>query len=156
MSICSLIPPATAISKTQEPIKHTNEYIQSFFDWKLLSATKTRVQCWNGCFHNLICSKGNNSKHMRAGVMFLCSAHPIIALHLYEFSWKYLKRFLSYSADTSVWWKWPFSISFIIYYVQWAIIKEVCKPELCFLCSAHPIIVLHICMKSHENISNNF
>ena len=29
VSICSLIPPATAISKTQEPIKHTNKYIQS-------------------------------------------------------------------------------------------------------------------------------
>ena len=28
VSICSLIPPATAISKTQEPIKHTNEYMQ--------------------------------------------------------------------------------------------------------------------------------
>ena len=24
--------------------------------------------------------------------------------------------------------------------------------ELCFLCSAHPIIVLYICMKFHENI----
>ena len=43
--LCSLIPPATAISKTQEPIKHTNEYIQSFFDWKLLSANITQVQC---------------------------------------------------------------------------------------------------------------
>ena len=30
VSICSLIPPATAISKTQEQIKHT-EYTQSFF-----------------------------------------------------------------------------------------------------------------------------
>ena len=36
MSICSLIPPATAISKTQEPIKHTNEYIQSFFEVKIV------------------------------------------------------------------------------------------------------------------------
>ena len=49
--------------------------------------------------------------------------------------------------DRSVWWKWPFSIFFIIYYVQRAIIYKVCKSELWFLCSAHPIIVLYICMK---------
>ena len=59
-------------------------------------------------------------------------------------------------ANTSVWWKLPFSIFFIIYYVQSAIINKVCKPELWFLCSAHPIIVLYICMKFHETISNNF
>ena len=29
-------------------------------------------------------------------------------------------------------------------------------PDLCFLCSAHAIIVLYICMKFHENISNDF
>ena len=52
--------------------------------------------------------------------------------------------------------EWPFSIFFIIYYVQWAIINKVCKLELCFLCSAHPIIVLYICMKFHENISEDF
>ena len=59
-------------------------------------------------------------------------------------------------ADTSVWWKLPFSIFFIIYYVQGAIINKVCKPELWFLCSAHAIIVLYICIKFHENISNSF
>ena len=59
-------------------------------------------------------------------------------------------------ADTSVWWKLPFLIFFIIYYVQSAIINKVCKPELWFFCSAHPIIVLYICMKFHVNISNNF
>ena len=56
----------------------------------------------------------------------------------------------------SVWWKWPFSIFFIIYYVQWAIINKVCNPELYFLCFAIPVIVLYICMKFHENISNDF
>ena len=59
-------------------------------------------------------------------------------------------------ADMSVWWKLPFPIFFIIYYVQSAIINKACKPELWFLCSAHPNIVLYICMKFHENISNNF
>ena len=56
--------------------------------------------------------------------------------------------------DTSVWWKWPFSIFFIISYVQRAIINNECKPELWFACSAHHIIVLYICMKFHETISN--
>ena len=59
-------------------------------------------------------------------------------------------------ADTNVWWKWPFSIFFIIYYVPRAIINIVCKLELSFLCSPHPIIVLYICMKFHENTSNDF
>ena len=49
-----------------------------------------------------------------------------------------------------------FLIFFILYYVQSAIINKVCKPELWFLCSAHPIIVFYICMKFHENISNDF
>ena len=49
------------------------------------------------------------------------------------------------------------SIFFIIFYVQWAIINKVCKPpELCFLSSAHPITVLYISMKFHENISKDF
>ena len=59
-------------------------------------------------------------------------------------------------ADMSVWWKLPFSIFFIIYYVQSSIINKVCKQELWFLCSAHPIFVLYTCMKFHENISNDF
>ena len=58
--------------------------------------------------------------------------------------------------DTSILWIVRFSIFFIIYNVQSAIINKVCKPELWFLCSAYPIIVLYICMKFHENISNNF
>ena len=40
--------------------------------------------------------------------------------------------------------------------IQRAIINKVCKSELCFLCSAHPIIMLYIFMKNHENISNDF
>ena len=34
--------------------------------------------------------------------------------------------------------------------------NKVCKPEACFLCSTHPIIVFYICMKFNENISNHF
>ena len=71
------------------------------------------------------------------GLVFCISFY--CALHLYEISRKYRKRFLRYRADTSV----------------WAIINKICNPELKFLCSAHPIIVLYICMKFHENISND-
>ena len=63
---------------------------------------------------------------------------------------------ISKTQDTSVWWKFSFSIYFIIYYVQSTIINKVCKPELWFLYSAHSIIVLNFCMKFHENISHDF
>ena len=49
-------------------------------------------------------SKGHNSKNIqsRVTVLALCmSSH--IALHLCKVSWKYLKRFLSYRADTFLW-----------------------------------------------------
>ena len=62
------------------------------------------------------------------------------ALHFHEIARRYLKLFLRYRADTSV----------------WAIIYKVCNPELWFLCFAHSIIVLYICMKFHENISFDF
>ena len=75
----------------------------------------------------------------RVMVLVFCPSY-YDALHLYEISQKYLKRFFRYRADTCV----------------RAIINKVCKPELWFLCSAHPIIVLYICMKFLENISNDF
>ena len=79
----------------------------------------------------------------RVVVHVVCPSY-YCALQLYEISRKYLKRFLRYRADTTV----------------WAIINKVCKPELwfyfIFLWSAHPIIVPYICMKFHENISNDF
>ena len=35
-----------------------------------------------------------------------------------------------------------------------AITRKECNPELWFLCSAHRLILLNICLKFHENISN--
>ena len=46
-------------------------------------------------------------------------------------------------------------VEMAIFNIQRAIINKICKPELWFLCSAHPIIVLYISMKFHENISND-
>ena len=40
--------------------------------------------------------------------------------------------------------------------VQRAITPKECNPELRFLHSAHRHILLNICMKFHENISNGF
>ena len=40
--------------------------------------------------------------------------------------------------------------------VQRAITPKVGKPELCFMCSVCRFIVLYICVKFHENISNGF
>ena len=39
---------------------------------------------------------------------------------------------------------------------QRAISPKVGKPELRFMCSAHRLMVFHICVKFHENMSNNF
>ena len=40
--------------------------------------------------------------------------------------------------------------------VQRAITPKVAKPELQFMCSAHHLLMLYICVKLHENISNGF
>ena len=49
-------------------------------------------------------SKGHNSKNMQSIVTVLafCTSYHV-ALHLCKDSWKYLKRFLSYRADTILW-----------------------------------------------------
>ena len=39
---------------------------------------------------------------------------------------------------------------------QRAITPKVGKPELWFMCSAHCLMVFHICVKFHENMSSNF
>ena len=39
--------------------------------------------------------------------------------------------------------------------VQRAKTPKVSKPELGFMCSAHRLIVLYICVKIHENISDS-
>ena len=40
--------------------------------------------------------------------------------------------------------------------VQRAITPKVIKPDLWFICSAHRLIVLYICVKFGENISDGF
>ena len=49
-------------------------------------------------------SKGHNSKNTqsRVTVLALCTSSHV-ALHLCKVSWKYLKRFLNYRADTILW-----------------------------------------------------
>ena len=76
----------------------------------------------------------------RVMVLVFCPSY-YCALHLSEISQKISQTiFLKYRADTSV----------------WAIINKVCKPELWFLCSAHPTIVLYICMKFHKKYLKRF
>ena len=43
-----------------------------------------------------------------------------------------------------------------IYNVQRAVTPKVGNSELRFLCSAHQILVIYICIKFQENISNTF
>ena len=43
-----------------------------------------------------------------------------------------------------------------IVYTQRAITPKVGKPELWFMCSAHPLMVFKVCVKFHENMSSGF
>ena len=71
----------------------------------------TRVHGRNGYFQYLLRSKGGNSKSRltRAKILVFCTS-SLGALHIWEISWKYLKRFSTYRADTSTWY-WYFQSS---------------------------------------------
>ena len=43
-----------------------------------------------------------------------------------------------------------------IYNVQMAVLQKACNSELWFLCSAHHIMVIYICIMFQGNISNSF
>ena len=43
-----------------------------------------------------------------------------------------------------------------IVYTQRAITPKVGKPELLFMCSARRLMVFHICVKFHDNMSSRF
>ena len=81
-------------------------------------------------------------------VLRLCTSY-YCALHMYEVSWKYLKRFLRYRADTCM-------EEMTIFNIQRAITLKVGKQELRFMCSACHLMVFNICVKFHENISSGF
>ena len=104
--------------------------------------------CLRNCY--LQSSKGCNSKSINTRVMVLafCMSSNV-DWYLYEVSWWYLERFLS-SERTRPYRK--------IYYFQFqrAITPKICNPELRFLCSAHHLMLLYICIKFYENISNSF
>ena len=66
--------------------------------------------CIRNCY--LQCSKGHNSKSINTRVMVLafCMSSNV-GKYLYEVSWRYLERFLSYRADTTISQNLLFSIS---------------------------------------------
>ena len=75
--------------------------------------------------------------------LFCTSSHD--ALHLCEISWKYLKRFSTYSAVKMAWFN-----------VASQFTPKVNTPELRFMCSARRLIVFYICVKFCENIWNRY
>ena len=74
----------------------------------------------------------------------MCSACRLMVSGLCEVSRKYVKRFLSYGADTK------------IVNTQRAITPKVGKPELWFMCSACRLMVFNVCVKFPENMSSDF
>ena len=104
---------------------------------------QTPVHCRNDFVQY---SKCNNSKsrQTRVTVHVFCKLSPS-ASHLCEVSWKYSG--LVYIVQIAI---------FNIYYVQRAATPQVGYPELRFSCSACCLIVLYICEKFHNKISNGF
>ena len=66
-----------------------------------------------------------------------------VSKYLYEDSWRYLERFLSYRTDTTI----SQNLLFI---------PKIRNPELRFLRSSRCLMLLYICVKFHENISKGF
>ena len=84
----------------------------------------------------------------RVLVLVFCPSYYCV-LHLYEVSWKYLKRFSRYTADTCVWWKWQFSI----FKGQNSKSRKTRITVHVFCMSSHGV---NICVKFHENMSSGF
>ena len=81
--------------------------------------------------------------------MFLCSACCLIVLYICE---KFQQNIWNGFQLT----EWTRVHSRNGFDVQRAVTPKVGKPELWFMYSAHCLIVLYICVKFHENISNCF
>ena len=77
---------------------------------KGFKVTELTQFCLRNCY--LQSSKGHNSKSINTRVMVLafCTS-SIVGKYLYEVSWRYFERFLSYRADTTIWQNLLFSIS---------------------------------------------
>ena len=110
----------------------------------------TWVHSRNGYFQYLLCSKDHNSKSRLTRVMvfmFYTLSHS--TSHLWDVSLKYLEQFSTYSGH-------KYTVEMAMFNVQRSMAPKVCKPELRFMCSACRLIVLYICVKFRENISNGF
>ena len=95
-------------------------------------------------------AKGNNpfKTESKVMVLFLCTLSDG-ALYLYKLSWRNLKRFLRYGADTKLLWNY-------LWKIQRGIIPSKLKVRSWFFFSAHCLIVLYICTYFHEEILKGF
>ena len=71
------------------------------------------------------------------------------AFYFYEVSWKYLRRFSSYRADTKL------QLSNFKGRISW-ITPKIYRQEFWFFSSASHLLMLYISMKFHENILKRF
>ena len=111
---------------------------------------RTRVHSRNGYFQYLLCSKGRNSKSRLTSVTFLCSTHCLTVLYICEKFHQNIWIGFQLTERTRV-----YSLN-CWFNVQRALTPKIAKPVLLFMCSAHRLIVLYICVKFCENISNGF
>ena len=78
--------------------------------------------------------------------MFYTSSHS--ALHLCEVSCKYLAGISALLSGHK------YMVEIAMFSVQRAVTPKVGIPDLRFICSAHRLIVLYICIKFGENITD--
>ena len=105
--------------------------------------------CLRNCY--LQSSKGHNSKSINIRVIwFLGSAHRLMLVNI---CMKFHEGILNGFWVTER--TWPYRK---IYYFQFqrAVTPKIRNPELRFLRSARCVMLLYICVKFHENISNGF
>ena len=109
---------------------------------------RTQVHSRNGYFQYLLCSKGCNSKSMltRVTVFVFCMLSPG-ALHLRNLIIISQTVFNLQSRREHM-------VEMAMFNVQRAITPKVDKTALRFISSACRLIMLYICVKFHENISD--
>ena len=116
--------------------------------WTVLVTEQTRF-CFRNCY--LQSSKGHNSKSINTKSYGSCVLHVVLCWLI--FVWSFMKIpwmvFELQSGHNHI---------AKIYYFQFqrAITPKIYNPELQFLCSASRLMLLYICEKFHENISNSF
>ena len=87
----------------------------------------------------------------KPNLQFMCSAHCLIVLYIKFVSSLIKISCMVFNLQSGN----KYMVEMPLFNVQRAITPKVGKPELRFMCSTHCLIVLYICVKFGENISDS-